>query len=118
MNDPNTQTLFALNLALVMQLAGVAIAVLVDPYIKKANRYRMYGIVAIVLFLMAEPQVTEMYVAVHYKEHIAMWDTTMTIISYILRTVTLYLFIRLSGNRRGIKILHAILLINALICIT
>ena len=118
MNDPNIQTLWALNLALLMQLAGVALAVLVDPYIKKANRRIMYAIVVIVLFLTFEPQVTERYMTVYLKDHIALWDTTMTIISYILRTVSLYLFIKLSGNRRGDKILIAILAINAAICMT
>ena len=118
MNDPNTQTILALNLALIMQLMGVAFAVLVDPYIKKANRYRVYAIVAIVLFLLIEPQVTERYMTVVLKGHMALWDTLVSVLSYILRTVVLYLFIRLSGNRRGIKILHVILLINAAICIT
>ncbi len=108
----------ALNLALIMQLAGVALAVFVDPYVKKLNKLRVYLIVVIVLFLMIEPQITERYMTVLLKNHIALWDTTMTIAGYILRTVTLYLFIKLSGSRRGTKILWAILIINALVCLT
>ena len=118
MSDPNIQTIFALNLALIMQMAGVALAVLVDPYIKKANRYRVYAIVGILLFLLVEPQITEQYGDILYRGHIAFWNTFVTSISYILRTIVLYLFIRLSGNRRGQKTLYAIIGINAVICLT
>ena len=118
MNDPNIQTLLALNLALITQLAGVALAVLVDPYIKKADRYRVYGIAIIVLVLIIEPQITERYGMIVYRNHVAFWNTFMTSISYILRTITLYLFIALSGNSRGKKILYGIIAANAVVCLS
>lgn len=118
MNDPNTQTLFALNFALLVQLIGVAQAVLIDPYITKDNRKRVYWIIAIVIFLLVEPQITNNYGDVLYKDKIAFWLTLLTAVSYILRSVTLYLFIRLTGNNWGLKILYAILGVNALVCIS
>ena len=118
MEDPNIQTILALNIALVMQLAGVALAVLIDPYVKKENRLRVYHIVLLVCFLLIEPQITENYGMALYGDHVVFWNTFLSSISYIFRSVVLYLFIRLSGNTWNLKALHIILLINVIVCIT
>ncbi len=118
MNDPNIQTLIALNFALFMQLVGVGFAVTIDPYIKKESRLRVYGIIAIIVFLIVEPQVSEDYGSILYGDKLAFWLTLLTIMGYVLRTTTIYLFIRLSGNDWGLPILYSILGINAVICCT
>ena len=116
--DPNLQTIAALNMALVLQLAGVAIAVMADPYIKKANRYRVYAIALIVGFLLWEPQFSMEYGDVLYRNAPVFWSTLISALEYILRTVVLYLFTRLIGNEKGTKILHVILVANAALCMS
>ncbi len=116
--DPNLQTIFALNMALLMQLAGVALAVLVDPYIKKDNRNRVYGIVLIVAFLIIEPQITENFGFSLYGKHLVFWLTFLSLLDYILRTIVLYLFIRLSGIEWGLGILYFLMGVNAVICLS
>ncbi len=118
MNDPITQTIVALNIALIMQLGGVALAVLIDPYIKKENRFRVYAIILIVSFLLFEPQISNAYGAVLYRNNLAFWLTLLSSVSYIMRCVVLYLFIRLSGNEWGLKVLRVILAINTILCLT
>ena len=118
MRDPNLQTLLALNLALIMQLAGVSLAVFIDPYMKKENRRRLTAIVIIITYLLLEPQISNHFGDILYANNIAGWYTFLSVLSYIMRTLALYLFIRLSGNDYGIKILHSILIINALICMS
>ncbi len=105
-------------MALVLQLAGVAIAVMADPYIKKANRYRVYAIALIVGFLLWEPQLSMDYGDVLYRNAPVFWSTLISALEYILRTVVLYLFIRLIGNEKGTKILHVILVANAALCMS
>lgn len=56
--DPNTQTLAALDLALIMQLVCAALAVLIDPYISSDNRNRLYMIIVIVAWFLLESQVS------------------------------------------------------------
>ena len=46
--DANIQTVVALNAALLLQLAGIAFAVALDPYIKRDDRNRVYAIVVLV----------------------------------------------------------------------
>ena len=116
MEDPNAQTLMALYISLLMQLVGVALAVLVDPYIKRENRIRIYTIVVIVTYLLFEPYVTETYGPALFGSHGVLWYTFHSSFSYIMRTVVLYLFIGLSGNTWGKNILRAILVINAFFC--
>ena len=105
-------------MALVLQLAGVAIAVMADPYIKKANRYRVYAIALIVGFLLWEPQFSMEYGDVLYRNAPVFWSTLISALEYILRTVVLYLFTRLIGNEKGTKILHVILVANAALCMS
>ena len=116
MEDPNAQTLMARYISLLMQLVGVALAVLVDPYIKRENRIRIYIIVVIVTYLLFEPYVTETYGPALFGSHGVLWYTFHSSFSYIMRTVVLYLFIGLSGNTWGKNILRAILVINAFFC--
>ncbi|WP_081677369.1 sensor histidine kinase [Butyrivibrio sp. WCD3002] len=117
-NDPGTQTLIALNMTLIAQLVGVTLAVLLDPYIKKENRFRVFVIEVIIAFLLFEPQFSEDFGDIFYKNNLCFWLTFMTSISYVLRSITLYLFIRLSGNEWGKKFLYGLLAINAAICFT
>ena len=49
--DPNIQTIVALNFALILQLLCVAISVSVDPYVSKDNKRRVFGIILHILFL-------------------------------------------------------------------
>ena len=98
MRDPNLQTLLALNLALIMQLAGVSLAVFIDPYIKKENRRRLTVIVIIIAYLLIEPQISNHFGDILYANNIALWYTFLSVLSYIMRTLALYLFIRLSRN--------------------
>ncbi|WP_022779020.1 sensor histidine kinase [Butyrivibrio sp. AE3009] len=116
--DPNLQTIAALNMALVLQLAGVAIAVMADPYIQKANRYRVYAIALIVGFLLWEPQFSMEYGDVLYRNAPIFWYTLISALGYILRTVVLYLFVRLVGNEKGTKLLHALIVVNAAFCMS
>ena len=116
--DPNVQTILALNLALILQLAGVSMAALLDPYIKKEHRRRLYAIALISTFLLVEPQVTELYGDVLYRGHLVFWLTLWSSLAYIFRTVVLYLFIRLSENKWGHRLLLGVLVANAVICIT
>lgn len=116
--DANIQTIAALNMALVLQLVGVAIAVLADPYIKKANRNRVYAITLIVGFLLWEPQFTMKYGDILYSNAPIFLYTLISAAGYILRTVVLYLFIRLIENEKGFKFLHALLVGNAALCMT
>ncbi len=118
MNDPHTQTIIALNMALILQLIGVATAVLIDPYIKKDNRRRAYMVAVIVAYLIVEPQITEPYGRVIFGNHVAFWFTFFSCLSYIVRVGALYLFIRISGNNWGLKYLFSIVLINTLVCLT
>ncbi len=118
MNDPNTQTIMVLNLALIAQLVGVSLAVMLDPYIKKENRYRVYAIVAIVAFLIFEPQFSIDFADDFYKNNLPFWLTLTTSVSYVLRAITLYLFIRLSGINWGKKFLYGVLIVNAVVCFT
>lgn len=116
--DANIQTIAALNMALVLQLVGVAIAVLADPYIKIANRNRVYAITLIVGFLLWEPQFTMKYGDILYSKAPIFWYTLISAAGYILRTVVLFLFIRLIENEKGFKFLHALLVGNAALCMT
>lgn len=118
MNDPNNQTIIALNLALILQLAGVSLAVLTDPYIRKDNGRRVYTIVLLVAFLLIEPQISERWGDVLYAHAPVFWNTLLSVLSYIVRSIVLYQFIRLTGNEHGLKVLYAILGINALICLS
>ena len=105
-------------MALVLQLAGVAIAVMADPYIQKANRYRVYAIALIVGFLLWEPQFSMEYGDVLFGNAPIFWYTLISALGYILRTVVLYLFVRLVGNEKGTKLLHALLVVNAAFCMS
>ncbi len=105
-------------MALIIQLIGVALAVLYDPYIRKENRYRVYAIVIIVGFTLIEPQISSKYGDVLYAGNPRFWNTLLSSTSYILRTVVLYLFIRLTENDKGLKILYAIIGANALLCLS
>ena len=118
MNDPNTQTLIALNGALISQLVGVTLAVMIDPYITKENRRRVYAIVAIVAFLLAEPQISASYESVLYAGNLKFWNTLMSAAGYISRTFALYFFVRLSGVEKHLKVLYAILIVNAVLCLS
>ncbi len=115
-SDPNIQTLFALNVALALQLLGVALAVLVDPYISKENRRRMYAVVLMVAYLLAEPQISEAYGKVLYASAPVFWYIFLSAFSYIVRTLVLYMYIRITGNDRGLMILRGIIIANAIVC--
>ncbi|MCR5676147.1 MAG: histidine kinase [Lachnospiraceae bacterium] len=108
----------ALNLALIMQLAGVALAVAVDPYIRRENRCRVYAIVALVLYLLAEPQISTRFGDLLYRSAPVFWFTLLSALSYIARTLVLALFIRISGLTRGRKVLYMILAGNAVLCLS
>ncbi len=116
--DPNVQTLYALALALILQLAGVAILVIVDPYIKQENRYRFLGIVAIVGCLLIEPLISLKYGAFLYRNDPIFWDKLISAAGYILRPVVLVLYISIMGNEWGKKFLYALLGINTAINLT
>ena len=116
MKDPNTQIIIALNMAIILQLAGIALAVLIDPYSKKETRIRIYHVVIIMLYLLIEPQITEGYGLVLYGSHVAFFNTLFSALSYVLRCAVLYIFIRLTGNTKGDKILWGIMIVNALVC--
>ncbi len=73
--DINIQTLFALNLALILQLIYVSQAVLADPYISRDNRHRLYVIVGIMSFLLIEPQIREQYGEILYRSNLFFWNT-------------------------------------------
>ncbi len=118
MNDPITQTIVALNMALILQMAGVALAVGIDPYIKKVDRIRVYAIIAFISFLLFESQFTTVYENALHGKTLVFWLTFFSSAGYIVRSVVLFLFIRLSGNEWGTKYLYCILGINAIICIT
>ena len=118
MNDPNTQTITALNLALILQLAGTSLAVLTDPYIRKDNSRRVYAIVILVLYLLIEPQVSMHYGALLYAHDPIFWNTLLSVTSYIVRSIVLYLFIGLAGCEVSRKILYVILGINAAVCLS
>ena len=112
--DAEIQSIVALDLALFMLLFCVAFAVKVDSYISRTNSRRVYLIVAIVMFLLVEPQISANYGDVLYGSHISFWKTLWTAAGYILRPVILYLFIGLTGNGRLKKIPAAVLIVNAL----
>ncbi len=118
MNDPNTQTVIALNLTIILQLAGVSLAALMDIYISRDNCRRFYAIAALVLFLLIEPQISARWGDVLYASAPIFWNTLLSITSYIVRTVVLYLFVRITGNEWRIKVLYVILAINAAICLS
>ncbi|WP_022755013.1 sensor histidine kinase [Butyrivibrio fibrisolvens] len=118
LNDPNGQILLALNFALIMQLLGALLAVAIDPYMKRDNRRRIFLIVMIIFVLLIEPQVSNTYGDTLYRNHLAFWNTLLSSVSYILRSVALYLFIKLTGSTRWDKVLNYIILINAIICLT
>ena len=118
MNEPNVQTLIALNVALISQLVGVALAVLIDPYITKENRRRVYAIVVIMAFLLTESQTSALYGDVIYGGNIRFWNTLMSAAGYILRTFAMYLFVRLSGANKYLKVLYAILIVNTVMCLS
>ena len=114
LNDPNGQILLALNFALIMQLLGALLAVAIDPYMKRDNRRRIFFIVMIIFALLIEPQVSNTYGDTLYRNHLAFWNTMLSSVSYILRSVALYLFIKLTGSTRWDKVLNYIILINAI----
>ncbi|MBR3735384.1 MAG: histidine kinase [Lachnospiraceae bacterium] len=116
--DINIQTLFALNLALILQLIYVSQAVLADPYISRDNRHRLYVIVGIMSFLLIEPQIREQYGEILYRSNLFFWNTFFAAVSYSMRPLILYLFIRISGIDRGLKVMHVILVGNALMQLT
>lgn len=114
--DSYTQTLVALNLSLLMQLFGVVFAVFADPYIKKENRKRVLAIVIIVGLLLIEPQISETYGSILYRSNPIFWNTLVSAMGYILRSIVLFIFIRLIGNERGLKFLYFLIGINAVMC--
>ncbi len=116
--DPNIQSVVALNLALIVQLCGVALVVFNDPYIRKDNKHRLYAIVIIVAVLLIVPQLNERYGDVLFQGNPVFWQTLLSASGYILRTVTLFLFIGLTGNKWGQKLLYAILGVNAALCLS
>lgn len=116
--DVNVQTIFALNLALIMQLICVSQAVLVDPYISKRNRGRLYAVVVIVSYLLIESQVSTRYGEVLFRGDPFFWNTLFSAIAYSLRPVVLYLFLRISGIDFGWRVLHAILVSNTVLSFT
>ena len=116
--DPNLQTTFALNLALILQLLGVSILVVVDPYIKKENRYRFLMIVVCVAVLLIEPQISNNFGDVLYKNHPKFWYTFASVLGYSIRPLVLVLYIRIMGVERGKNILYGLFAVNALIHMT
>ena len=114
-DDPNLQTLTALNLALILQILGVAILVLVDPYIKKENRVRVWVITACISFLLIEPQISANYGDVLYRDNPVLWNTFLSMLGYVIRPVVLVLYINIMGNEWGKKILYGLMLVNLLI---
>lgn len=117
-SDVGSQTITALNLALIMQLLGVLVAASVDPYISRQNRYRVYAIVAIVTFLLFEPQISMRFGRILYQDAPILWYTLFTAVSYILRSLVIYYYIMITGNEWGKKILWGLLAVNAVICLS
>ena len=116
--DPSIQTMYALNVALILQLLGVTIVATVDPYISEINRRRMYCIVALVAFLLLEPQISYTFGDSLYKGAPIFWYTFLSAISYIFRTMVLWLFIRLAGNERHLPFINGIVIFNAVVCMS
>ena len=116
--DPNIQTIVALNFALILQLLCVAILVSVDPYVIKDNKRRVFGIVLHILFLLIEPQISNRYADILYKNDPHFWYTFLSQLGYILRPIVLYLFIRLAGIEWGKKTLNILIGLNTLIVLS
>ncbi|MBQ1548547.1 MAG: hypothetical protein IIZ61_09165 [Lachnospiraceae bacterium] len=114
-HDVNIQTIFALDLALILQLLGVALVALVDPYIKKENKSRFYIIIACVTFLLVEPQISEAFGDVLYKSNPIFFYTFISAIDYIIRPIVIVLFIRIAGIEKGKTILYIMLGVNAFV---
>lgn len=114
-HDVNIQTIFALDLALILQLLGVALVALVDPYIKKENKSRFYIIIACVTFLLVEPQISEAFGDVLYKSNPIFFYTFISAIDYIIRPIVIVLFIRIAGIEKGKTTLYILLVVNAFV---
>ena len=116
--DSGSQIIAALNLALLLQLGGVLLAAAVDPYISRENRRRVYAIVGIVFFLLVEPQISEDFGSVLFKGAPVFWATLFAATGYILRSVVIYLYILITGNDQGKRILQEIVVLNAIVCLS
>ncbi|SEL89793.1 Histidine kinase-, DNA gyrase B-, and HSP90-like ATPase [Butyrivibrio sp. ob235] len=116
--DSNIQIIVALNMTLILQLLGVFFAVLADPYIKREHRISLYTILGLVTFLLVEPQISEAYGEVLYRSAPGLWNTLISAAGYIMRTIVLYHFIKLTGNEKGLKLLKILIIANAALCLS
>ena len=112
---PELQTLGALNLALILQLGGVLIVAAVDPYIKKEKRILVFSVVLIVAYLLAEPQMEAAFGNILFRNDPVFWAILSSAVGYTLRPVVIYLYIRITDNDKGKRILWALLALNTII---
>ncbi|MBR3305920.1 MAG: histidine kinase [Lachnospiraceae bacterium] len=114
--NPESQTLIALNVALLLQLAGLAFAVVADPYVSRQQRKILIYIVVMDLLLIVQNQASE-YITPDIPGA-KMILVALSAVGYSLRPMVIALFIRLLRPAgRGLMI-WGIVGFNALIHIS
>ena len=94
---------------IMLQIVGLFLAVLIDPYIKKRDRRIMLAITGLVFSLVVQNY------ADYISDQMGM-DLLRTIVSvwgYSVRPVILLLFISLLNNKKNYRILIGLVMVNA-----
>ena len=94
---------------IMLQIVGLFLAVLIDPYIKKRDRRIMLAITCLVFSLVVQ----------NYADYISdqmgmdLLRTIATVWGYSVRPVILLLFISLLNNKKNYRILIGLVMVNA-----
>ena len=105
-------TLIALNVALLLQLFGLWIAVMTDEYIEEKRRRWMFGIMGLLLLLILQGHMDTYTTA---EQISVLGKVLISTLGYIVRPTVIALFIRIQNPNRNGRIVWTIVGINLLI---
>lgn len=110
--NEQTQMLIALDMAMVLQLMGLWVAVVIDKYIHTEVRRILFAIIGVVLSLIVVSHISAIFDEMNIGGFPA---TLMAVYGYAMRPVVIVLFIRIMAYKRKSWFLWVILIVNALI---
>ena len=109
-----TALLIALDFALVLQLFGLWIAVMLDEYIHEKRRKLMLLVIGVIFILLVQEHLS-FYVA---DDLPVFFHKCVSLLGYSLRPVVIVLFIALQRPDRSLKLQWGLVIVNALLHMT
>ena len=98
------QTLIALNVSLILQLLGLVIALVIDPYINARNKRIMLISVGLIMSLVIQQQAQTFF----QENAITVGRTLMSVYGYCVRPLIICMFMQLFGRTRKAWVLIGI----------